>query len=300
MISVIIPVYNGEKDIKACLDSILTQTDTDLEILVTDDGSEDSTLSVCRKIAAEDSRVRLFHQENAGVSAARNRGLGEAKGEYVTFVDADDLLPPNAIAALRRGMGTDTDFVIGSHSCFRGRWERQVTHTPAEPPDALASLMCGKLYRRSLIEENGIRFREGLPYGEDTVFNLQYYKCARKVTVLETVVYRCRMGGIASSLRHYPDRDKIALSLIGAYGRFFGGTGKIPERILQRELTETCLHYLVHESPREARERLDGMLAILPPCGFSGGEEVVRLVRRSRWRRIVLRKIKKRIKGFVV
>lgn len=300
MTSVIVPVYNGEKHIEGCLHSLLAQTDPELELLVIDDGSEDATLSLCRRIAAGDSRVRLFHQENAGVSAARNYGLREAKGDYVTFVDADDRLPPGAVEMLRKAAENGADFVIGSHSCFRGRWERRVTHTPEEPPDVLASLMCGKLYRRSLIEENGIRFREGLPYGEDTVFNLHYYKCARKVTVLEEVVYRCRMGGMASSLRHYPDRDKIALALVDAYGQFFGGAGKIPERILRRELTETCLHYLVHESPREARKRLDGMLAVLPPCGFSGGEEVVKTVRRSRWQRLLLRKIKKRIKGFIV
>ena len=98
--SIIVPVYNGEKTIERCVRSILSQKQVQLELLLIDDGSADKTYALCRSLAEGDSRIRLFHQENAGVSTARNRGLENAVGDFVTFVDADDLLAPGALAAL--------------------------------------------------------------------------------------------------------------------------------------------------------------------------------------------------------
>ena len=90
MISVIIPVYNCEKYIKKCIESILNQTYKDLEVIVIDDGSKDSSLNICNKLMKEDYRLTVIHQENQGVSSARNKGLENAQGEYIVFVDGDD------------------------------------------------------------------------------------------------------------------------------------------------------------------------------------------------------------------
>ena len=89
-ISVIVPVYNTEKYLHRCVDSILAQTFTDFELLLIDDGSTDSSGAICDEYAQKDSRVRVFHKENGGVSSARNLGLDKAKGKWVTFVDSDD------------------------------------------------------------------------------------------------------------------------------------------------------------------------------------------------------------------
>ena len=89
-ISVIVPVYNTEKYLHRCVDSILAQTFTDFELLLIDDGSTDSSGAICDESAQKDSRVRVFHKENGGVSSARNLGLDKAKGKWVTFVDSDD------------------------------------------------------------------------------------------------------------------------------------------------------------------------------------------------------------------
>lgn len=94
-ISVIVPVYNVEKYINKCIDSILDQTYADFELLLIDDGSPDNCGAICDEYAAKDSRVRVFHQNNAGVSAARNKGLDEARGEFITFVDSDDYIDEN-------------------------------------------------------------------------------------------------------------------------------------------------------------------------------------------------------------
>ena len=89
-ISVIVPVYNTEKYLNRCIDSILAQTFTDFELLLIDDGSTDCSGKICDEYAAKDSRVRVFHKENGGVSSARNMGLDNAQGEWITFVDSDD------------------------------------------------------------------------------------------------------------------------------------------------------------------------------------------------------------------
>ena len=89
MVSIIVPVYNTEKFLHRCIDSILAQTYTDFELLLIDDGSKDSSGTICDEYAAQDARVRVFHKENGGVSSARNLGLDNARGEWVTFVDSD-------------------------------------------------------------------------------------------------------------------------------------------------------------------------------------------------------------------
>lgn len=91
-ISVIVPVYNVEKYLRRCIDSILAQTFTDFELLLIDDGSKDNSRDLCDGYAMKDERVRVFHKKNGGVSSARNLGLDNAKGEWVSFVDADDYL----------------------------------------------------------------------------------------------------------------------------------------------------------------------------------------------------------------
>ena len=93
-ISVIVPVYNTEKYLHRCIDSVLAQTFTDWELLLIDDGSKDTSGSICDKYAAKDKRIRVFHKENGGVSSARNLGRDYAQGEWVTFVDSDDYIEP--------------------------------------------------------------------------------------------------------------------------------------------------------------------------------------------------------------
>ena len=92
MISIIVPVYNTEKYLHRCIDSVLAQTYQDFELLLIDDGSKDSSGAICDEYAAQDTRVRVFHKENGGVSSARNVGLDLAQGEWVTFVDSDDYI----------------------------------------------------------------------------------------------------------------------------------------------------------------------------------------------------------------
>ena len=112
LISIIVPVYNAEKYLPACVESLLSQTYGALEVILVNDGSKDGSAALCDTYAARDSRVRVIHQENQGVSTARNAGLDHAAGKYVAFVDADDYVKPDYLERLHGDMTAhDADFV---------------------------------------------------------------------------------------------------------------------------------------------------------------------------------------------
>lgn len=161
-ISVIIPVYNKVDYIDRCLESILTQDFSDFEIVAVDDGSTDGSATKLDTLAQHDDRVRVFHQPNGGVTAARRHGVAEARGRYIMFADADDMLTPHAMAALHKAMVTSgADEVIGTFTnqyhahCDSGRrgW-----HNSDELIGALLSIkntfcvLWGILFKRQLLE----------------------------------------------------------------------------------------------------------------------------------------------------
>ena len=204
-VSVIVPVYNAEKTLARCLDSVLGQTMEDLEVLAVDDGSTDDSLRLLREYAARDARVRVFAQANSGVAAARNLAVSHAEGEYLQFVDSDDRLPPDATARMLAAVtaqGCDMAIaryteVIGQMRQTRGYMDRDTVLSQREfldrfsahPNSFFYAVLWNKLYRRDLIVENGIRCDGGLPWGEDFAFNTQYYRWAQRVAVVGEPVY---------------------------------------------------------------------------------------------------------------
>ena len=180
LISVIIPIYNPGKHLHRCLDSVVGQTHRNLEIILIDDGSTDGSGAVCDAYAAEDARIKCIHQENAGVSAARNRGIAEASGDYYSFPDSDDYLETDAYEYL---LG-----LMDEHSCDAVNFEYFVTYADRETPHLLGDshyglvdlrtahrlvlngepFCCNKLYAAHLIR--GLRFREDIYRGEDSLF----------------------------------------------------------------------------------------------------------------------------------
>ncbi|MBQ6076079.1 MAG: glycosyltransferase family 2 protein [Lachnospiraceae bacterium] len=238
MISVIIPCYNSEKTIVRCLMPLLTGPFRDFEVLIMDDGSSDGTLAVCA--ALDDPRVRLFPAEkNEGVSRARNRGLDAARGDHVAFIDADDTVPPDYLEVLSgAALAGDPDWTASAFAFVDEQDPDKEVHTlpPAFPEDitlrmpalknvlpgriffnggcsTLASV-CGCLYRRSILEEHRIRFRSGLRYGEDTLFNLQFSAHCNSFSYVSRKLYRYHQHeGEATDVmfRRYSVRDFAAV-----------------------------------------------------------------------------------------
>ena len=181
MISVIVPVYNTEKFLDECIQSILAQTYTDFELLLIDDGSTDSSGAICDKYAEQDSRIRVFHKENGGVTSARQLGVENANGEFVTFVDSDDELFPNSITLLTSHIMDNIDIVISDiqqEVVISG--EEFIRRTLLWKVQASA---WGRLYRKSLFDKTTFDVPRQLIVGEDAFMNIRvgmncrYAKC---------------------------------------------------------------------------------------------------------------------------
>lgn len=199
-ISIIIPIYNAEKYLVRCLDSILAQTFTDYELLLIDDGSKDSSGKICDEYAEKYSRIRVFHKSNGGASSARNVGLDNACGEWIAFADADDYVSPNWLSVFinidecdlkTQGIITDKPFLknLGLKYAFEYEGNACGFLKRAFPIRIVGYLFC-KLFRASIIKDNAIRFDESVRYLEDELFVVSYLKhCNKIVSVNKTSYY---------------------------------------------------------------------------------------------------------------
>ena len=205
LISVVIPVWNGEKYLEKCLTSILHQGVTDMEVIVVDDGSTDDTWAVLSRMAESDPRIRPIHQENAGASVARNTGLDHVRGEYVRFVDADDAVPEGSferLLASAREHGSDlvlaayTEVLAGSRSlrCLNKKDEAIGQEEFLRRLERLANsfyygVLWNKLFRGDIIRDKKPRFTPGLHWGEDFVFVMDYLAHCRRYSYVTAPVY---------------------------------------------------------------------------------------------------------------
>lgn len=214
MISVIIPAYNAEKYIIECLDSIKNQTYKNIEIIVVDDGSTDNTFEVVQNYSKNLNNILLFHQENGGVCAARNKGLDLATGQYVMFVDADDFIPSDAIETLYNDIiKNDADMAVGrmfsdsediTTSGSLEVWQdKQGLINGLEDNPSLYGC-CAKLYKKSLIQD--IRFVEGKKVHEDGYFVFLTLIKLPTIAVRDKCTYIYRYNPESAS--HAPFSDK--------------------------------------------------------------------------------------------
>ena len=217
MISVIVPIYNAEKYIHRCIDSILAQSYTDYELLLIDDGSPDGCGAICDAYAAKDSRVRVFHKENGGVSSARNLGLDNAQGEWITFVDIDDYLHPEFLSSLYAQ--NDTDLVVGSFQLVGSdeKWDVVLEnrfYDRAKLGDSVFELLIkvnfqtpwGKLFKRNLLNAHQLRFDDKMIANEDFLFVLNYllYVQSLRTSAASGYYYeRGNVDGLSQNFRHF-------------------------------------------------------------------------------------------------
>ena len=216
-ISVIVPIYNCTKFLPETIRDILYQEYSDFELLLIDDGSTDTSLSVCNQYAQLEKRIRVIHQKNGGVSRARNRGIDEALGEYIVFVDADDRVKPRYLldlisAAHTFGIESRNTLILSDYQPFSEKglekrtfpdpFDMDFTARKGLTAELFRELIfkfrifppyC-KLYRRDLIEKNKLRFREGMKSAEDFEFNIRYLTTIDHVKYINSVQYDYRLG----------------------------------------------------------------------------------------------------------
>lgn len=234
-VSVVIPVYNGEACLRQCLDSVRAQTLTELEVICVDDGSTDGTPAILAQYAAQDPRFRVVTQPNAGPGAARNTGMAQARGEYLIFLDADDLFQPAflaTMAARAEETGADvticraTEFDHATGAVRDGSWMLKTgllpgeVFSPVQAADHLFQFTYGwpwdKLYRRDFAERTGLTY-PALPNSEDLVFVFQSLALAERIAVVDQALVDHRMGrgGSVSNSRHRdPEVPWQALALL--------------------------------------------------------------------------------------
>lgn len=200
-ISVIIPAYNAEKTLEAAVQSVMGQDYPKLEIILVDDGGTDTTGTICDCLTETDNRIRVIHQENKGVSAARNRGIQEAQGDAILFLDVDDFLMPDALKILAASLTDITDaccgkILRGTEKGIPGNEESsQVLQGDELINEALAHAtdlltIHGWLFRKKVFKDNGILFNAELKMGEDSELVLRYLNACRGAALIPQSVYR--------------------------------------------------------------------------------------------------------------
>ncbi len=245
-VSIIIPVYNAAKPWKEektalhrCLDSVLSQDFGDFELILVDDGSKDDSPAILDAYAAADDRIRVIHKPNAGVSDTRNRGIAEASGEYLQFVDADDWLDPEAVKLMVRTIrntGADmviSDFyrVVGEYTSAKGDIEEETVidrtayaeYMMRNPADFYYGVLWNKLFRADIVRRHGILMDTDLSWCEDFIFNLEYVLHCGTIAALHVPVYYYvkTEGSLVAKSLSVSNAVRMKLSLIEYYDDFY-------------------------------------------------------------------------------
>lgn len=235
-ISVIVPVYNSEKYLSQCIDSILAQTFTDFELLLIDDGSMDRSGEICENYAERDPRIIVIHQKNAGASAARNRGIELARGTYIMFIDSDDYVDLTFLEyAYISTKKSNADLYISglvletfqnselvSQSIYTAKREKEYSllemleDIDITYPAVCIYGPCCKLFKRELIQYRNLKFQEDLNYMEDLQFNLEVLSFTNRIFFSDKVYYHYRRGNDNSlTLLFNPGQYDMIISVYG-------------------------------------------------------------------------------------
>lgn len=221
-ISVIVPVYNVEKYLTRCIDSILTQTFTDYELLLIDDGSSDNSGKICDEYAKNDKRIRVFHKTNGGVSSARNTGIQEAKGDWLIFMDADDYFLDNAFPFIFNSISKYSDYYV-LVAGFRVIYENglEISRVKYKHDRILLSPLRSLWYRdfysrpgNTIIRKDAFdtigKYDEHLSYNEDLEFSIRLLSYYKPVILTKEIMAYVKTSGSASTFSHSYEKDFVS------------------------------------------------------------------------------------------
>lgn len=234
-ISVIVPIYNAEKTLRKCVDSLLAQTFQNFEILLIDDGSPDQCGAICDEYAKQDSRVRVIHQENQGVSAARQCGMDNAQGEYTIHTDPDDWVEPNMLEELyKKAKEDDADMVICDFyiNTYKGQTYLKQQPSSLDRKIVLKELFthlhgscCNKLIKLESFKRSGIRFPNGISFCEDLYVNAAMLLSEIRVSYLNKAFYHYVKNRSDSLSRRYDENsEKQNIALRDIFIKLMKGT----------------------------------------------------------------------------
>lgn len=256
-VSVIVPVYMAEQYIERCIDSVINQSFQDFELILIDDGSSDNCGNICDEYAKADMRIKVIHQKNKGVSAARNRGLAVATGTYVVFIDSDDWVGRDYLEDL---LLTEADFVSQSFSVYNEhedfiREHRCGTYSTSNIPSNLLSLLedgvlgytVSKRFTLKLIHDHEIRFNEAIDHTEDTLFILDYLQYAQSIRVEDKSNYCYVRYNTRETLSGTATYDRLIMASTANYiicNRFFQKGSDKYEKLFYSRVGYSYISYI--------------------------------------------------------
>lgn len=228
MISIIVPVYNVDKYLQRCIESILAQKFVDFELLLIDDGSKDKSGEICDNFALKDKRIKVFHKENGGVSSARNLGIAKAQGEWITFIDSDDWVSEDYLSSF----STDCDLCVQGYYCGENaiRYDEIfIDHNPGAYylyKGYVFGPYC-KLFKASLIRDGHVLFDETMALGEDILFLMEYILLCKTMRVVGACGYHYipyRENSLTARKRTYQEVYDQYVKHIACYEKIMAGS----------------------------------------------------------------------------
>ncbi|MBR2971358.1 MAG: glycosyltransferase family 2 protein [Clostridia bacterium] len=236
-ISVIIPVYNAERYIADTLDSVISGSFSDFEVVAVNDGSTDSSLRILTSYAERDGRIRVIDKPNTGVSDTRNVAIAEAKGEYLAFLDSDDIYSPEYLERMYSAAEkSGADVIVCGYVTFRGEkpvfpdcenGEVRTTDIRELLDTGLMTSMCVKLVKKSVVQENNIAFDKNLAFGEDLFFSWRVCLSSNATVKIEDKLYGYRMSAAGATARYHGslyEKYKAAFDSLKEYASLRGAS----------------------------------------------------------------------------
>lgn len=277
LISIIIPVYNKEKYIDSCLSNVCNQSYKNIEIIVINDGSEDNSENFIEKWAIKDSRVKYYSQQNQGVSKTRNRGISISKGDYIYFLDADDIIDKNCIGILvEKTIINEVDIIIGNFSFNKGNIQSKspnIGNYMINPREGITTQnradmfftngspmasVCNKLYSHNFLRRANAKFEDGI-LAEDRLFNLKCFIKSPTISVVNEYTYTCNIIENSRSRSINSNYYKETISLFHNFYGYLKKEDKIEQQIDLIQFTlitdiEKILNYMYSNSNKRMIE----------------------------------------------
>ena len=253
-LSIVIPVFNSELHLNRCIDSLLETSFQNIEILLINDGSSDGSGSICNTYAQRDSRIKAFHQHNAGVAAARNRGVRESSGEWIYFVDSDDWVDKDSLTDLIQTVKKYPEAEVVR--CFPREIRESVPSLNAKMPvkeklyerddflieDLLGGYVHSLLVSKALLDAHDLRFDQSLAFGEDIEFTFRCVLNSRKVLVYHKAFYNYVLNDVSYSHSMHLSKIAYLLKTATVMNHYAGGFSGEAVRLRSLKLLNTGLY----------------------------------------------------------
>lgn len=276
-ISIIVPVYNVEKYLKRCVDSILAQTYKNFELILVDDGSPDNCPAMCDEFAELDNRIVVLHKKNGGVSSARNLGMEKAEGKYITFIDSDDFVSDKYLEYFDEAK--EDDYVVSGYYSQNNNFEwiehkQSYFKTNMDEihicPDLIngipTGMIWGRRYKKDIIRRNNLYFDVKMKRSEDVLFNANYLSQSKSVTVLQNANYFYRSNPLSATSFFEPKLFEWSMKSVLKIGDIIGKNNDLFLRRVWNNAMYVCDDYFATSKGKNFKIQLSMIRCVFKVC----------------------------------